>query len=170
MSIITPIKRACPPEITFDNIKGVIAYLQVREHLNQLNIQYEDFETMLEIENPVETVCKENKALNAIVQIANESDSSENMYKENTEVVQPEKKFKLDKFKFKNKSIKYVSILDSPPRDSEFDTSLLDDNYFDNVDFESVDNLTSSQQKSDIINKNKTDTKKQLPPWLCKKK
>lgn len=170
MSILTPIKRACPPEITFDNIKAVIAYLQVREHLNKLNIQYKDFETKFEIENTLEAVdCKENKILDSVLQIANEIDTTENMDQQTSEVVvQPEKKLKLDKFKFKDKNIKYVSILDSPPRETKPNSSLLEDNYFDNVDFDSVDNLTSSNQKSDTNKSNKNDNKGKLPPWLCK--
>ncbi|XP_017784476.1 PREDICTED: Werner syndrome ATP-dependent helicase-like [Nicrophorus vespilloides] len=44
MTSITPIKNACPEEITYDNIKIVITYLLVREHLQSLQIPYTEFE------------------------------------------------------------------------------------------------------------------------------
>lgn len=34
----------CPPEIQFDTVKAVTAYVMVREHLKKLHIPYEDYE------------------------------------------------------------------------------------------------------------------------------
>ncbi|KAJ8946901.1 hypothetical protein NQ318_008257 [Aromia moschata] len=45
LSLLTPIKNACPPDITYNQIKAVITYLQIREHLKNLKIPYEEFET-----------------------------------------------------------------------------------------------------------------------------
>ncbi|KAK5644876.1 hypothetical protein RI129_006176 [Pyrocoelia pectoralis] len=45
---LSMIKNACPPEITIDAIKVVVAYHQVRTHLAKLNVNYEEFESSLE--------------------------------------------------------------------------------------------------------------------------
>lgn len=42
MSKLTPIKRECPPEISFCDIKIAIAYLEVRNHLKNKKLSYKD--------------------------------------------------------------------------------------------------------------------------------
>ncbi|KAG5899645.1 hypothetical protein JTB14_036018 [Gonioctena quinquepunctata] len=42
--VLTPLKMACPEEITYNQVRAVVTYLQVREHLKTLEITYEDFE------------------------------------------------------------------------------------------------------------------------------
>lgn len=46
-SMLTTIKNACPPDITFDHIKVVCAYLQVRDHLKQIGFPYKDHEDFI---------------------------------------------------------------------------------------------------------------------------
>ncbi|XP_044271277.1 Werner syndrome ATP-dependent helicase-like [Tribolium madens] len=41
---LSEMKEKCPPEYTFDQIKTVLAYLQVRCHLASLKVEYEEFE------------------------------------------------------------------------------------------------------------------------------
>ncbi|XP_066159065.1 ATP-dependent DNA helicase RecQ-like [Euwallacea fornicatus] len=42
--LLSPIKAACPDFITFDQIKSVCIYLQIRSHLEDLEVPYEEFE------------------------------------------------------------------------------------------------------------------------------
>ncbi|EFA09584.2 bifunctional 3'-5' exonuclease/ATP-dependent helicase WRN isoform X2 [Tribolium castaneum] len=41
---LSEMKERCPPDFTFDQIKTVLAYLEVRCHLAALNFDYEEFE------------------------------------------------------------------------------------------------------------------------------
>ncbi|XP_045478951.1 Werner syndrome ATP-dependent helicase-like [Harmonia axyridis] len=43
-NLMTPIKEKCPPEISWNDLKVVMAYHNVRNHLMQNQIVYEDFE------------------------------------------------------------------------------------------------------------------------------
>ncbi|XP_028141726.1 bifunctional 3'-5' exonuclease/ATP-dependent helicase WRN-like isoform X2 [Diabrotica virgifera virgifera] len=42
LTVLTPIKLACPDSVTFGQIKALATYLQIREHLNQKNALYEE--------------------------------------------------------------------------------------------------------------------------------
>ncbi|XP_066261537.1 ATP-dependent DNA helicase RecQ-like [Euwallacea similis] len=42
--LLSPIKAACPNFITFDQIKSVCIYLQIRSHLEDLEVPYKEFE------------------------------------------------------------------------------------------------------------------------------
>lgn len=152
-SFIQPIKQACPPDITYDNIRIVVAYLNVRSHLNNLNLEYKDFESPIE---SLDTINADNRNNSSNLQISNSDDvalgrkdskqfntsdvqfqdfeepmdtpaassilcDSNHDEKSNissmTEVdedvtEQPKKKFKFEKFHFKEKKFNYCSILD----------------------------------------------------------
>ncbi|KAJ8928763.1 hypothetical protein NQ314_018621 [Rhamnusium bicolor] len=51
LSLLTPIKNACPPDITYSQVKVVVNYLQVRQHLKKHNIVYEDFDDVHGVED-----------------------------------------------------------------------------------------------------------------------
>ncbi|KAL3266169.1 hypothetical protein HHI36_010353 [Cryptolaemus montrouzieri] len=42
--LLTQIKEKCPSEITWDQIRAVLTYMQIRDHLEENKIDYEDFE------------------------------------------------------------------------------------------------------------------------------
>ncbi|CAH1966178.1 unnamed protein product [Acanthoscelides obtectus] len=44
MDELLHIKANCPEEITYDEIKAVVNYVKIREHLKELGLQYTDFE------------------------------------------------------------------------------------------------------------------------------
>nr|CAH7722032.1 unnamed protein product [Callosobruchus chinensis] len=44
MELLSQVKNNCPEHITFDEIKAVVNYFKVREHVKKLGIKYEDFE------------------------------------------------------------------------------------------------------------------------------
>ena len=60
-SFPSEIKRLCPPNITYDHINVVKAYLKVREHLKQLESNYDDFEECHNQDTPVFAV-EENES------------------------------------------------------------------------------------------------------------
>lgn len=43
-SELAPIKAQCPEEVTYDQIKGVCAYLHVRRHVKELGVPFEEFD------------------------------------------------------------------------------------------------------------------------------
>ncbi|XP_072379168.1 bifunctional 3'-5' exonuclease/ATP-dependent helicase WRN-like isoform X2 [Diabrotica undecimpunctata] len=42
LTVLTPIKFACPESVTFGQIRALTTYLQIREHLNEKNALYEE--------------------------------------------------------------------------------------------------------------------------------
>ncbi|XP_018574469.1 Werner syndrome ATP-dependent helicase-like [Anoplophora glabripennis] len=61
LSLLTPIKNVCPPEITYNQIKAVVTYLQIRQHLKNLNvpfIEFEDIDSMFDIPIPTTSKCE----------------------------------------------------------------------------------------------------------------
>ncbi|KAF2904730.1 hypothetical protein ILUMI_01445 [Ignelater luminosus] len=195
MSKLTRIKEVCPPEVSFDTIKVVIAFLQVRDYLARLNIPYEDFESPLENVVPQQSTTykqapsdsinhsSSSQAIRKLSMNSNlsftrknekrdaESDSSDSFvfsYK-SSNVNQPKKKQKrctspvgnLDFLdspprtstqESKKSRQDDLAFLDSPPRSSQLtckksvpmeenlEKSLLEDDFFDDIEFDDVEN------------------------------
>lgn len=70
------IKEACPTEVTYDQLKIVIAYMKIRDHLHSNNIPYEDFEEHDFV--PSVTSCSTSEAkLNLLTSLMIKSTSSQ---------------------------------------------------------------------------------------------
>lgn len=81
LSLLTPIKNACPPDITYNQIKAVITYLQIRQHLKNLNIpftEFEDIDSVLDIPIPNTSEC-ESAISNTTTDIKNLSQPTQNL-------------------------------------------------------------------------------------------
>lgn len=211
MSKLTPIKELCPPEFSFDTIKVVVAFLQVRDHLARLNIPYEDFESPLENVTVPQTIMTNKKTLNNYTNQSRtsqirklsmntnssftkknekrdaESDSSDSFvfsYKPSN-VSQPNKKQKrcvspVENLDFLNSPPRTsvqeskqshqdddLVFLDSPPRSSQLpcrksvsvegnlEKSLLEDDFFDDIEFEDVEKDIQRATDSTNISSNR---------------
>lgn len=126
------LKDLCPETYTYDQIRAVLTYLQIRYHLRDLKIPYEDFEdfsfedVMVSTENitlkssmVIENTDYTDKEL---LQACEGLDDPESVKNEDLDVIQnssipelssdgepPTKREKIEEFD-------YLGMLDSPPR------------------------------------------------------
>ncbi|KAK4875425.1 hypothetical protein RN001_011847 [Aquatica leii] len=162
---LTAIKNACPPEITFNAIKVVTTYHQVRTHLAKLNVPYEDFESTCEndfdlfnFSNDSSRSIVDNQSQKCVTSSSNPSKKYEKRSAESDNnslslIKNPSKKQKIILARpSTSNSYEDLTFLDSPPRSSQsivtstqiqqkktkVDKSLLDD-FFDNVAFDDVE-------------------------------
>ncbi|KAF5273927.1 hypothetical protein FQA39_LY01042 [Lamprigera yunnana] len=197
--LLTIIKNACPPDISFDAIRVVLAYQQVRSHLEKLNKQFEDFEST-EDENELDLTvlsCNSDTRINNYEIEKNTSSSSDFLIspqkyeKRSAETdenvvsssVNPSKKPKMASISSAPSTSMYedLTFLDSPPRsnenitctnisqtkhnNSDVETSLLEDGFFDNIIldeeelYQKKDSPKVQEPTSTVLNENKQDTK-----------
>ncbi|XP_076269951.1 bifunctional 3'-5' exonuclease/ATP-dependent helicase WRN-like [Rhynchophorus ferrugineus] len=114
--LLKPVKDICPSEITYDQIKAVCTYLEIRAHLNRLKILYEEFEDFnysdicLQSKEP-ELMKEENsdEMLCAVV------DEFEKQLQEDIELVDANNQITQEERPVKRMK-QEDSLLDSPPR------------------------------------------------------
>ncbi|KAJ8917869.1 hypothetical protein NQ315_010782 [Exocentrus adspersus] len=83
MNFLLPIKNACPPEITYNQIKAVISFLHIRRHLKDLNIPYIEFEDEEAISNlPPEVSVKKETSKSETEVVPNCEPSTSKQYSE----------------------------------------------------------------------------------------
>lgn len=68
------IKAVCPPEITYNVIRAVLTYTQIRDHLSKLGLPYEEFEDLCtdDIISECNRQNEENSALKMLLNVARE--------------------------------------------------------------------------------------------------
>lgn len=88
---MTELKNLCLPETTFDQIKVVLTYLQIRDHLRELNIPYEDFDnfSIEEVTSDSERIneSEKNDCLKTLLYIAKNEIENDNKNKDDEEII-----------------------------------------------------------------------------------
>ncbi|KAJ3643204.1 hypothetical protein Zmor_025928 [Zophobas morio] len=144
---LTPLKEQCPPEITFDDIRTVLAYLQVRCHLEKLNIPYQEFEDFQYNEVDSEG-CSDKDWV-----VKSEIKDFPQTQPEVTE--SPAKKIKTE-FDVSD----YDDILGSPPKSPAPNK----------CDEGNTKPTSEEPTQTTIVNRNVKSKKKVLPPWFTIRK
>lgn len=83
MRSLSALKNVCPAEISYGHIHVVLAYLELRDHLNSFNIPYDDFDPLEELDTSTEmnidkadssfeSKTSQSQSLSMFLKIANE--------------------------------------------------------------------------------------------------
>ncbi|CAG9772047.1 unnamed protein product [Ceutorhynchus assimilis] len=187
-STITPIKEACPEEITYPQINAVCAYLTVRSHLKQLNIPYVEFEDFV-----FQEIDEDDDMLMALC-----DEAEKELKKEEKQVILgdiDEPQMKKVKTEFETNKVVFGSspkenvvkvemepemdivenaVFDSPPKEEvKYDAQqtaemepkmdIVENAVFDSPSKEEV--KYAAQQPANVV-----FAKKKMPQWLSKKK
>lgn len=192
LTVLTPIKLACPDEITFSQIRAFTIYLRIREHLNENCLSYEEFDNpeyyhmykqqkenreqnknLDKLLEGLENIEKEDAI---IIENSNFSDDMLSSICDNLENnVQDINEFSenADKPVMKKSKMDFSDLLDSPPRHNSIEEQ--DHKSKNIVNAYSMDketnskNLVPSTLQQTSRNEEKKDTLN-LPPWLIKKR
>ncbi|XP_056635515.1 bifunctional 3'-5' exonuclease/ATP-dependent helicase WRN-like isoform X1 [Diorhabda sublineata] len=189
LTVLTPIKLACPEEITFGQIRAFTTYLRIREHLNEKSLSYEEFddpEYYYMYKQQIEKR-EENKNLDKLLEGLQNIQKEEVNTNENSNLSDDllsnichnlENKIQaideisenVDEPDKKKLKMDFSDLLDSPPRYNSNE----EPNNFNKISTTSSNSKDSKESIPSQIQPISTNEEKKeafnLPPWLIKKR
>lgn len=182
------IKEECPPDLTYDQINTVLAYLQVRCHLQNLNVPYEEFEEFQFSEVDVREQDEVDRRLESLINLGKKIENKEDLDSVCTPDLVSESSNK-ENFQYptppscddsalepprKKEKTDYDFILDSPPRhraaSAVTERSESADVKSESADVKAEPREVDRSTDSSTGATTKKEKKKSLPPWLVVKK
>ncbi|CAH0554697.1 unnamed protein product [Brassicogethes aeneus] len=175
---LTTIKEACPPNITFEEIKIVMAYAKIRDHLKNLDFPYTEFEDLSyeeicsNLDTKAPNLKTEKDELPSTSQQEDWDSDATDIYSdgENTQEKSKSSECKYDSDENPQKKLKI---------DDEFG-NILNDLENMNENEENIDsnrNLNSQESHTQVLSQTQDFSQslapkkaKKLPPWMCLKK